>query len=125
MKKKIKIIREKLKTDTTRVAFYVPGPEIFLKIQKVLLDNGYFWRGQQLNAVLPSQYDSYTRQKLVLFINHDGREPKNLSLTTDPTHYELQCDIFLDVKNIDEFVRLLFLVEPDYSPKKIIKSLEL
>ncbi len=122
MKDKIKIIQSKLKTDNTRVSFYVPNREVFLKIEKVLIDHGYFWRGQQVNSCLDPTYDSYTRNSLELFINFDENEPKNLSLSSDPRDFIIKSDIILTQDNIDDFVKKIFLVEPDYSPKKINRS---
>lgn len=122
MKETIKMIQSKLKTNNVRVSFFVPNREVFLKIEKVLIEHGYCWRGQRINQFIHSTYEHYTRTELELFINYDGNEPKTLSLSTDPSDFKWKSDIILTKDNIDDFVKKIFLIEPDYSPKKIDRS---
>jgi len=105
----------------------------FKKIEKVLLDNDFSWIGGPFRSDHKSiELPSYTRDIMIIG-NFFGKK----SLLCEHSYHQMfghgtrngffggykKVDIFLDSNNIDYIIRNFSTNIPNYTPKKIIKSL--
>ena len=104
------------------IPIFIPTAEIFLRVEKLLLDNNFKWRSYGYNRPRNERL-SY----VILNINFDNRISSKyiLSYSSSPSMNEINsCDVILDNNNVDFFIKNLFIFEPDYRPKqKIDRSL--
>ena len=120
------LIKNKIKNINNTFLIFSPNKKIFLKIEKLLLDNGYTWRPfNTSNPLNVSQYGDNYLSDILIYINFNNNEPKKLSLLKNPNNNLInQCDIILNEENINYWVNTLFSNIPNYNCKnKIIRSL--
>lgn len=110
-------IRKNIRTDK-KVAFYAEGRSSILLLESILISNGCRWRGlNNRNSIFRDHSLTSPRfNRLCIFINSEGNEPKHLSYASIPN--DLSNTVFVSKFTVNE-LNDLFINIPTYKPKKI------
>ncbi len=92
--------------------------ELIKQTEKLLLDNGYKWRGRNNGDTVNLERYSH----LVIFINFNGHEKKILSHSTSDGLYFSHHDIIITPETY-RLLKLYFNPIPDYKPKKFSREI--
>ena len=114
----IKIFKTKLLNNEWMI-FSVDSLNSYFKLEDTLLNFNYKWRLLEINQKNLIHYNN----GLVVHINYQNLEPKILSYDTDYNTEYSDNVIFLTEQNIDYLLKKIFKNEPDYSSRKIIRTL--
>lgn len=103
-----------------RISFFVPDLYVFIKFEKVLIQNDYRWRSREFKtSILTTDKNNISMGNICLSINYRGDEPKVLSYDIGyQPHY---CDVVLSHENINDMIIKIFNIQPNYKPKDKVK----
>lgn len=122
MIEKINKIREKIKSNHL-VGLGFTNINDFKDVVKFLLENKYYWNGLPDGIDLSDVIYNHIGNHNVFSIHINFYGNSRLTYTTSTTYY-YESNILLNKSNIDFFKENLFIVKPNYRPrKKIIRDL--
>ena len=107
-------IKYKLKHNKS-VSIYTDSLEIFKIVEKLFLTNGYFWNGRSNNSILGDGLYRFIKKGAYIYISENF-------LTFSPCNIQNKSsyDIFINDKNVNFYIKNIFIKQPNYIPRKKI-----